>query len=93
MMKHQRQELEENIQRDRAEVVSKAIRPQFCVWQQDKDDGSWDTDCGNKFCIESGTPGDNRMLFCCYCGAALVTPNVLGNRLAAGGAGKEGETE
>lgn len=92
-MKHQRQELEENIQRDRAEVVSKAIRPQFCVWQQDKDDGSWDTDCGNKFCIESGTPGDNRMLFCCYCGAALVTPNVLGNRLAAGGAAKEGETE
>lgn len=51
-------------------------KPKQCTWKQDVDDGSWDTDCGNKFCIENGTPSDNGMLFCCYCGAKLVTPNV-----------------
>lgn len=54
----------------REEVVSKALRPEKCEWTQDVD-GSWDTECGNKFCIEEGTPKDNEMLFCCYCGAAL----------------------
>lgn len=51
-------------------------RKQQCTWQQDEDDGSWDTACGNKFCIEEGTPEENEMRFCCYCGAVLVTPNV-----------------
>ena len=47
-----------------------------CKWTQDADDGSWDTDCGEKFCIEERTPKENGMRFCCYCGAELVTPNV-----------------
>lgn len=47
-----------------------------CEWTQDADDGSWDTACGNKFYIENGTPEENDMLFCCYCGATLMTPNA-----------------
>lgn len=51
-------------------------RKRKCEWKQDEDDDSWDTACGEKFCIEDGTPADNGMRFCCYCGAALETPNV-----------------
>ena len=60
-----------------------------CRWTQDAEDGSWDTDCGNKFCIEAGTPEENGMLFCCYCGAALVTPNGKSDRLAEDNERKE----
>ena len=51
-------------------------RKKKCEWKQDEDDGSWDTACGEKFCIEEGNPEDNGMRFCCYCGATLETPNV-----------------
>lgn len=50
--------------------------PSPCEWLQDEWDGSWDTSCGNKFEIIDGTPEDNEMKFCTYCGGHLVaTPN------------------
>ena len=42
-----------------------------CTWEHDKYAECWDTDCGENFVIESGTPTENRMEFCCFCGCPL----------------------
>ena len=41
-----------------------------CVWQEDWE-GTWETACKNKWVFNEGTPEDNRMKFCCYCGKPL----------------------
>ena len=41
-----------------------------CAWRQDGD-GPYDTDCGHRFEITEGTPSENSMKFCCYCGNQL----------------------
>ena len=41
-----------------------------CVWEEDSD-GNWETACGNIFCLNEGTPSENEMRFCCYCGKQL----------------------
>ena len=46
------------------------MRPE-CVWTEDED-GAWDTHCGNRFLIIDGTPTENDMAFCPYCGKAIV---------------------
>ena len=44
-----------------------------CEWVQDDDDSdAWGTQCRRMFIIIDGTPTDNRMTFCCYCGKPLV---------------------
>ena len=43
----------------------------FCHWTEDSD-GDYDTDCDQEFCIFGGTPKENGMRFCCYCGKPLV---------------------
>ncbi len=46
----------------------------LCTWAQDDDedeDGSWATSCGQYFTIIDGGPLDNRMRFCCYCGKPI----------------------
>lgn len=47
------------------------IKFESCVWKEDND-GNWETACGGLFVIETGTPTDNGMDFCCYCGARLI---------------------
>lgn len=42
-----------------------------CNWREDVD-GNWHTDCSQCFVLTSGSPDDNGMKFCCYCGSALV---------------------
>lgn len=42
-----------------------------CRWTEDED-GNWDMDCGEKFYLSEGTPHENKMRFCCSCGATLV---------------------
>lgn len=55
-----------------AGVVAESSADSFrCTWTED-DDGVWDTDCGNRFETVEGTPHENDMLFCCYCGRPLV---------------------
>jgi len=44
--------------------------PSTCLWKEDSD-GNYDTDCGCAFCLEAGTPSENGMRFCCYCGNVL----------------------
>lgn len=41
-----------------------------CTWERD-DEGNWDTGCGERFCLNDGTPSENSMRFCCYCGGKL----------------------
>lgn len=55
-----------------------------CNWSQndfdDVDCSVWHTDCKNSFCLSDGSPLENDMHFCCYCGKALTerhfTPEV-----------------
>lgn len=44
--------------------------PKRCEWIPDKD-GVYDTGCGNQFVFMDSGPRENRMQFCCYCGALL----------------------
>ena len=50
-----------------------------CDWRADYD-GNWDTACGDMFSITAGTPAENNMKHCCYCGKPLVAhPYVKSN--------------
>ena len=51
------------------------IKPAACGWSQDGDSYSdtWATSCGHYFRLDDGTPTDNKMAFCCYCGKSLVS--------------------
>lgn len=46
-----------------------------CAWARDSDPDTdvWVTTCGHYFRIDEGTPADNDMKFCCYCGKPLRT--------------------
>lgn len=40
-----------------------------CTWTETKPEVSyWATQCDHAFTINDGTPADNGMRFCCYCG-------------------------
>lgn len=41
-----------------------------CKWQEDEN-GNWETECGDMFSLTNGTPHENQMAFCCYCGNEL----------------------
>lgn len=45
-----------------------------CEWAQDID-GVWQTECGNMFCIDEGTPQENQLNYCPYCGKHLMQIN------------------
>ena len=53
----------------------------LCNWAQYDDEyGSWETNCGQAFVLDEGTPSENTMKFCCYCGRPLTeTPYVEDN--------------
>ena len=42
-----------------------------CGWTDNSGEGDWDTGCGNCFTLNDGTPEENGMHFCCYCGKPL----------------------
>ena len=43
-----------------------------CRWAEcDDETNCWNTACDGVFQITEGTPADNKMRFCCYCGGAL----------------------
>lgn len=53
-------------------------RPAICVWRtdvfknHDYADGLWETSCGEIFSFEPwGTPSENKMRYCPYCGRPL----------------------
>ena len=43
-----------------------------CSWgEEDEESNDWITGCGGMFNITDGTPTDNHMRFCCYCGKPI----------------------
>ena len=42
-----------------------------CYWKTYEDYGLWHTDCGKEFHLLDGTPEENNMKFCCFCGGEL----------------------
>jgi hypothetical protein len=43
-----------------------------CTWAQDGEDSdTWGTSCGQFFTLNEGSPADNDMRHCCYCGKSL----------------------
>lgn len=42
-----------------------------CEWKQDEN-GVWETECGNMFEITEGTPNENDLKYCPYCGKHLI---------------------
>ena len=53
-----------------------AERRTFCVWRDDDGEGNWATQCHNIFTITDGTPKDNEMTYCCYCGKTLKEGDI-----------------
>jgi len=49
--------------------IPQVLRKQ-CDWIEDVD-GVWQTACDNLFEINEGTPEQNNMKFCCYCGKPI----------------------
>lgn len=47
--------------------------PDRCQWEED---GTWATSCGSYFDIACGTPSDNGMAFCPYCGRPIDAENA-----------------
>ena len=46
--------------------------PLTCKWELfDTDTNAYDTQCSNAFLIADGTPADNQMDYCCYCGLKI----------------------
>lgn len=45
--------------------------PTVCGWQEDED-GVQSTDCGHLWILESGSPPENDMKFCPFCGKTLA---------------------
>jgi hypothetical protein len=43
---------------------------QYCTWEWLEQD-VWATSCTNLFVLNDGTPADNKMKYCCYCGKEL----------------------
>lgn len=43
----------------------------ICEWTEDSD-GNYETSCNNIFTITDGTPTENDMSFCPYCGKLLI---------------------
>jgi hypothetical protein len=41
-----------------------------CAWREDE--GYWETGCKNEFTINEGTPEENGMKFCCFCGKKIA---------------------
>lgn len=55
-------------------ALAQQADPETCTWHQDgdSDSGVYATSCRHYFNLEDGTPEDNKMQWCCYCGKKLV---------------------
>ena len=54
---------------DRFELVTKR-EPEICTWEADSE-GNYSTSCGETFTLIDGTPEENRMKYCPYCGKPI----------------------
>lgn len=49
-----------------------------CIWTYDDNHDYWETTCGNLFVIIEGTPVENNMVYCPYCGGRLLDKALRG---------------
>ena len=59
--------LPQHAYRDVRIALRHATQP--CNWWEE--DGAWTTGCARRFVLEAGTPSDNSMSYCCYCGSVI----------------------
>jgi hypothetical protein len=52
----------------------------YCKWVEDEE-GYYETKCGHYFVINDGTPSENDMVFCCYCGKKIKERNYVEKRM------------
>lgn len=45
-------------------------KERICIWSETYE-GNWGTGCNETFVVTNGTPIENGMAYCCYCGAVL----------------------
>lgn len=59
---------------EKVEIKIEKQREQYCYWLQQDGECSedWLACDNNIFCLTSGTPSENNMRFCPYCGKNLV---------------------
>ena len=55
-------------------ALAQQDEPETCTWHQDgdSDSGVYATSCRRFFNLDDGTPEDNRLAWCCYCGRKLL---------------------
>lgn len=63
---------------DRFELATKR-ETEICNWEADSDN-NYSTSCGETFTLIDGTPNENGMKFCCYCGKKLQEGTERRNR-------------
>ena len=53
--------------------LQKGVVPQgeACIWEYWDNGECWETGCDNAFILNDGTPGENGMVFCPYCGQRI----------------------
>ena len=54
----------------RAALAQPEPEPETCTWR-DNMDAIYETGCGNLHIINDGSPAENRMKYCCYCGKEI----------------------
>ena len=42
-----------------------------CKWTYDEDMDCWEAECDNLFSLMEGTPKENKMKYCPYCGKLI----------------------
>jgi hypothetical protein len=62
--------------------ASRPVNRRVCGWAEDSE-GTWLTDCGEHFIVIEGTPSENGMRFCCYCGGDLAQSDFVDDEAAA----------
>ena len=65
----------------RAVLAQQVPEPETCTWHQDgdSDSGTYSTSCRHHCGLEGGTPEDNKLAHCCYCGKKLVQELITEN--------------
>ncbi len=51
-------------------MIAKPNRIRPCAWVEDEN-GVWETSCGHAFELNEGTPSENELRFCGYCGKLI----------------------
>lgn len=51
--------------------MSEGKMPEICRWDSTGEGNIFETECGDTFQLFDGTPSENRMNFCPYCGKGL----------------------